>query len=173
MACHTPGLTSAGVTIYRRFQSAVPNRRGTFPGVFALANGLAWGGLLSAEDHAWWAAENARGDALYADPSHVVPGCYDREANPGARAWFKETAVDLIALTAAYLRLLDRYDVPWVELRTASPGRVVYEDDVQVVTVPFTYPADWPWSGLSLPAIPRRIPSSSATRPMGRTARGE
>ncbi|MCU1671025.1 MAG: hypothetical protein JWP40_3952 [Blastococcus sp.] len=131
------------MTTYRRFQSAVPNRRGTFPGVFGLTNGLARQGLLSPEDHAWWAAENKRGDELYTDPSTVDPTCYDRTANPGARAWFKATASHLIAVAADYLNLLDRYGVPWVELRSASPGRILYEDDVQVVAVPYTYPADW------------------------------
>ena len=122
-----------------RFQSAVPNRHGRFPGVFALTNGLGRGGLLSPEDHAWWREENARADALYPDPSTVDPSCYDRAINPGARAWFKDTAHDLLELTAEYLRLLDRYGVPWVELRSSSPGRILYEDDVQVVALP--YPA--------------------------------
>lgn len=40
--------------VYVRFQSAVPNRRGAFPGVFALANGLAGDGRLSAEDLRLW-----------------------------------------------------------------------------------------------------------------------
>lgn len=47
-----------------RFQSAVPNRHGRFPGVFALTNGLGRGGVLSPQDHNWWVAENARADAL-------------------------------------------------------------------------------------------------------------
>jgi hypothetical protein len=131
------------VPTFVRFQSAVPNRHGRFPGIFALANGLGRGGLLSPEDHDWWLIENARGDALYTDPSTVDPACYDRAVNPGARAWFKETAHELLAMTADYLRLLDRYRVPWVELRSASPGRIVYEDDVQVVAVPYTHAEDW------------------------------
>jgi hypothetical protein len=131
------------VPTFRRFQSAVPNRRGTFPGVFALANGLARGGLLSSEDYAWWASANKHGDELYTDPSTVDAACYDRIVNPGARAWFKDSASELIAITADYLRLLDRYGVPWAELRSASPGRIVYEDDVQIVAVPYTHPADW------------------------------
>jgi hypothetical protein len=101
-------------TTFVRFQSAVPNRRGTFPGVFALVNGLARGGVLSGAEHAWWSAETARGDSLYTDPSTVDPTCYDRSVNPGARAWFRHTATDLIALTDDYVRLLDRYGVPWV-----------------------------------------------------------
>lgn len=65
--------------------------------------------------------------------------------NPGARAWFKESAVDLIEFTQTYLRLLDLHDIPWVELRTSRPGRITYEDDVQLVAVPLRYPEDWPF----------------------------
>lgn len=56
--------------------------------------------------------------------------------NPGAKAWFRASATDLLGFTAGYLHLLDRYGVPWVELRTSSPGRIVCEDGVQVVAVP-------------------------------------
>jgi hypothetical protein len=132
------------VATFVRFQSAVPNRHGRYPGVFALANGLAAEGHLSPADRAWWAATNHRCDELYADPSTADPRCYDPVAHPGARSWFKASAADLLVVAADYLGLLDRYGVPWVELRTASPGRVVYEDDVQVVAVPHSYPDDWP-----------------------------
>jgi hypothetical protein len=74
----------------------------------------------------------------------VAPECYDRTLNPGARAWFKSGASDQIELARAYLVLLDRYDVGWVELRTAAPGRIVYEDHVQVVAVPYDHDRDWP-----------------------------
>lgn len=73
------------------------------------------------------------------------PGLADEMINPGARSWFTESAVDLIELTRTYLRLLDRHDVPWFELRTSRPGRVTYEDDVQLVAVPLRYPEDWPF----------------------------
>lgn len=60
-------------------------------------------------------------------------------------AWFKlEGGGHLIELTGFYL--LDRYDVPWVELRTSAPGRIHYEDRVQVVTTPWAYPEDWPFT---------------------------
>jgi hypothetical protein len=49
-------------------------------------------------------------------------------------------------VAAAYLDLLDHYGVRWGELRTSSPGRIVYEDDVQVVTVPYRHPDKWPFS---------------------------
>jgi len=125
-----------------RYQSAVPNRKGDYPGVFALANGLRHDRLLTPEDNAWHHEANRRATAAYVDPTTVEPHCYDQNRNPGARAWFAAEAVELLALTDPYLDLLDRYDVPWVKLTTRTPGRVVYRDDVQVVAVPPTYPDD-------------------------------
>ena len=132
------------MTDYVRFQSAAPNRRGTFPGVFALADGLRQSGRLSEEEGAWMDAVNARASAGYADPRSVDPDCYDRVRNPGARAWYLASATDLLAFTAGYLALLDRHDVPWQELRTRTPGRIVYADDVQVIATPHTVD-DWPF----------------------------
>jgi len=113
--------------------------------VFALANGLAGGGLLSPADTRWWRGANDRANASYIEPTSVSPDCYDPTSNPGARAWFKHDANDLLAMTCEYLDLLDRYHVGWVELKTASPGRIVYEDAVQVVAVPPTFEGDWPF----------------------------
>jgi hypothetical protein len=137
-------LESADVDAFRRFQSAVPNRRGRFPGVFALANGLARDGRLSPSDDAWWATTNERCEELYTDPSTIDPACYDEALNPGAAAWFKGSATELLAVTSNYLALLDRYAVAWMELRTAAPGHIIYEDETQVVAVPYTV-ADWPF----------------------------
>lgn len=53
-------------------------------------------------------------------------------------------AADLLRMARRYTLFLDRYEVPWVELRTEHPGRIVYEDRVQFVAVPFTHDADWP-----------------------------
>lgn len=122
----------------------MPNRRGVHPGVFALANGLAAAGNLSAADLDWWRDANIRATHAYVDPTTVRSDCYDPVINPGARSWFKESASVLIEFAGAYLGLLDRHDVPWVELRTSHPGRATYEDDVQLVAVPFRYPEDWP-----------------------------
>ncbi|WP_454050074.1 hypothetical protein [Cellulomonas sp. Marseille-Q8402] len=121
-----------------RFQSAVPSRSGRFPGVFALANALARQGRLSAADTAWWRAANARMSAAYVDPSTVSPTCYDQRINPGARAWFRLPTSAPLEMTREYLGLLNRYGVEWMELRTTSPGRITYEDAVQVVAVPRT-----------------------------------
>lgn len=130
--------------MFLRFQSAVPNRRGSFPGIFAMANGLRDAGVLSPADAEWVRVWNARGESAYTDPSTVARGCYDPVTNPGARSWFTGDAVELLAMAHRYTELLDRYEVPWVQLRTARPGRIVYEDAVQVVAVPFTHAEHWP-----------------------------
>lgn len=131
--------------MFVRFQSVAPNRHGRFPGVFAMANGLDHDQRLDARDTARLREMNARATAAYADPSTVVPDCYDPVRHPGARSWFKADATTLLTMTREYLDLLDRYDIFWAELRTAHPGAVVYEDDVQVVALPASYPDDWPF----------------------------
>jgi hypothetical protein len=128
-----------------RFQSAVPNQRGRFPGVFAMANGLRNDGLLSEVDERWLEAANAHATSVYMDPTTVAADCYCPVLNPGARSWFKAESSQLLDMTAEYLDLLDRHDVPWMALRTRNPGRIVYEDAVQVVAVPHTYPEHWPF----------------------------
>lgn len=125
-----------------RFQSAVPNRNGRFPGVFALANGLAHDGMLQPEDEVWWRAANDRANSLYDAPAEA----YGPYAPPGGRSWFKTEAHDILALTAGYLDLLDRYDVPWHEVRTTYPGTILYEDPVQVLALPFTHAQSWPFT---------------------------
>jgi hypothetical protein len=134
------------VTTFIRYQSAVPNRHGRFPGVFALANGLRDDGRLDATEAQWLRAANDHANATYVDPTTVAPDCYDPVLNRGARSWFTSTAAELLEMTAPFLALLDRHDVPWAELRTRSPGRIVYEDAVQIVAVPQVYPADWPFT---------------------------
>jgi len=50
-----------------------------------------------------------------------------------------------MASSQKYLQLLDRYEVPWVQLTTRTPGRIVYQDAEQIVAVPYQYPEDWPF----------------------------
>lgn len=130
--------------MFHRFQSSVPNRRGSFPGIFAMTNGLRDAGLLTPADEEWVRWENAHGEAAYTDPSTVVADCYSPRTNPGARSWFKGEAYELLAMARRYAALLDRYEVPWVELRTTRPGRLVFEDAMQVVAVPFVHEEHWP-----------------------------
>lgn len=61
---------------------------------------------------------------------------YDPVQNPGAQAWFRTSATELIAVARKYVAMLNRYEVACIERRTRAPGRIVYQDVVQVVAVP-------------------------------------
>ncbi len=61
---------------------------------------------------------------------------YDPEVNPGAVAWFKASAVHLLDRVPGYLALLAAHQVACERLESADPGRIVYEDEDQVVVVP-------------------------------------
>ncbi len=119
-----------------RWESPTPNARGAHVGVFGLANGLAHRGVLSADDWTWWRASNDVGDAAYLDPATVDPTLFDKAVHPVTSCWFKTSAVHLLGHVPGYLALLDRYRVPWREVRPSDPGKVLYEDEVQVVVVP-------------------------------------
>ncbi|MFE8975878.1 hypothetical protein ACFYM7_20975 [Streptomyces cyaneofuscatus] len=124
------------VVHYVRFQSPHRNRRGHFTGVFGLINSLAREGKLTAEQEAFRRSNNSWYNAAYTDPSTVDPTVYDHEINPGAAAWFKPTATHLLQRVPGYLQVLTAHGVDCQLLRSADPGRVIYEDDVQVVVVP-------------------------------------
>ncbi|MCX5444175.1 hypothetical protein ACFVJW_07840 [Streptomyces libani] len=123
--------------LYVRFQGATRSPRGHFPGIFALANGLAREGKLSDEQYQFWRAGNDWYDAHYPNPSHTDPTVYDSSRNPGAVAWFKATAVHLIERVDGYLQLLAAHEVACERVESTDPGRIVYEDEVQVVVVPW------------------------------------
>ena len=122
--------------MYVRYQAAQANANGNFPGVFGLVNGLRRRGELTAEQEEFLRVNNAWYNAAYIDPSTVDPTVYDREVNPGARAWFKAEATHLEERLPGYLALLDAHGVRWERLTSDDPGRVVYEDADQVIVVP-------------------------------------
>ncbi|MDR6415670.1 hypothetical protein [Pseudarthrobacter sulfonivorans] len=119
-----------------RYEASIPNDRGCHLGIFALANRLAKGGTLSGQDWASWRSANDNYDAAYADPSTVDTSVYDRAINPSAQAWFKCTATHLLTGVDFYTDLLRRHDVGWQVLYSNDPGRLLYEDDVQIVVAP-------------------------------------
>lgn len=53
---------------YCRFQSAVPNRRGTYPGFFAMLKGLEQNDRFAPADRAVRADINTRAYALHSEP---------------------------------------------------------------------------------------------------------
>lgn len=122
--------------MFVRYQAHVPNHRGIHTGVFGIANGLAHGGKLSDAERAAWRAGNDWFNLAYPDPSDSNPGVYDPQVNPQAAAWFKDTATHLLERIEPYLEMLRRHDVLFERLVSDDPGRVIYEDAVQVVVVP-------------------------------------
>ncbi|MGW1788082.1 hypothetical protein ACWCO0_27200 [Streptomyces tubercidicus] len=132
---------------YVRFQGTTRGPRGHFPGVFALANGLAREGKLSDEQYRFWRAGNDWYDANYPNPSHTDPNVYDPDLNPGAVAWFKATARHLIERVDGYLEILAAHEVACERVESTAPGRVVYEDEVQVVVVPWENDVGLPGDG--------------------------
>jgi hypothetical protein len=120
-----------------RYQARDVDDRGRFLGIFMLVNGLAKQGRLTAEQEHFRRTNNDWYDAAYRNPTTVDPTVYDRTRNPGAAAWFKSSAQHLLVRIDGYLTILNDHDVPWVHLEIPTPpGRVVYEDDHQVVVAP-------------------------------------
>ncbi|WP_410647323.1 hypothetical protein [Amycolatopsis sp. cmx-4-54] len=99
------------------------------------SNGLARAGRLTVEQEAFRRANNDWYDANFINPAHVDPNVYDAEINPGAAAWFKATARVFIERVDGYLAILEMHEIPCVTVRSANPGRIVYEDEYQVVVV--------------------------------------
>lgn len=122
---------------YIRFQSPVADARGRFVGVFGLVNTLAKQGLLTTVQEQFRRTNNDWYDAAYPNPAASDPSVYDHDINPGAAAWFKSTAVHLLVPVDGYLEILAAHDVACVRLESVSaPGRVIYEDECQVIVVP-------------------------------------
>lgn len=121
---------------YVRFQSPEPGRRGVHTGVFGLANLLARNGELTDLEYADWRAGNDWYNAAYSDPSASDPDVYDDQVNPLATAWFKTSAVHLLERIPCYLEILRAHGVACVRVESEDPGRIIYEDDVQIVVVP-------------------------------------
>ncbi|USQ79068.1 hypothetical protein NF556_15795 [Ornithinimicrobium faecis] len=127
---------------YLRIESAAPNQRGRHPGIFALLVGLRQSGRLSAADEVLAERLVERSYELHDEPPESV---FDTE--PRANSWFIESAdsasADLRQLSTEVVALLERHGISCREVRCTHPGRVTYEDALQVVAVPRTS-ADWP-----------------------------
>ncbi|WP_410576203.1 hypothetical protein [Amycolatopsis sp. lyj-108] len=118
-----------------RFQSPIRNERGTFTGVFGLVNGLALTGRLTVEQATFRRTSNDWFDRNFTNPAHADPSVYDVDVNPGAAAWFKATARVFIERVDGYLSILETHEVPCEAVWSANPGRVIYEDEHQIVAV--------------------------------------
>jgi hypothetical protein len=119
-----------------RFQATEPNRRGHFPGVFGLVNGLSKAGILTPAEEEFRARSNAWFHANLPDPSEVDPSIYDRALHPRAAAWFKTSSDQLIEGVSGYLEVLRSHDVTHQVVYSDAPGEVIYEDEHQVIAKP-------------------------------------
>jgi len=127
---------------YVRYESAVPDRHGRYPGIFAMLRGLRESGRMSEADGALAEELVARSYALHDEPDATV-----FETTPRAISWFVaggERSTALRTLAEDVARLLARYGIATRVVRTTDPGRITFADDVQVVAVPRT-DADWPF----------------------------
>ena len=122
--------------LYVRFQSTNRNERGAFSGVFGLVNRLGREGKLTAEQETFWRTNNAWYDERFTNPSHVDLRVYDHEVHPGANAWFKTHAHEMIRRVHGYMEILEAHGVGCEAVWSSNPGTVIYEDDYQVVVVP-------------------------------------
>jgi hypothetical protein len=128
-----------GEASYVRFQGTFPNPRGYLLGVFALVNTLARDGKLTLEQERFRRANNDWYDAAYTNPTTVDPTVYDLERNPGAVAWFKSSSHELIARVDGYLEILSAHEVGCERVESPDPGKIIYEDEYQVVAVPHAW----------------------------------
>jgi hypothetical protein len=60
-----------------------------------------------------------------------------RNAHANAICWFRAEATEHITTVRQLAEMLERHGITTRAIQTTKPGYVVYEDDFQVVAVPF------------------------------------
>lgn len=123
-------------SVFVRYQSPVPGKRGVHTGVFGLTNQLGRAGKLDDEEHRTWRAGNDWFNENVTNPTDVDPTVYDEALHPRATAWFRADATHLLERIEPYLRILAAHGVPCERIESADPGRVHYEDADQTVVDP-------------------------------------
>lgn len=83
------------------------------------------------EDFHNWFSENLLVPSVLSDKDR-------RPATPKALSWFRDTAKEHIRKMRAYSEILQAHEVPIKRVCTSRPGRVLYEDDFQVVAIPYS-----------------------------------
>src|SRR5262249_41562725 len=116
-------------TVYIRFVvGADGDRHRELTGIFTEAR------LLRERDRMTY-EESARLDGIYSwFNDHVpVPPFATADLPRDVRAWFKDDAVGPVSRMWDIVALLREHGTDVRLLRSANPGRILYEDDVQVV----------------------------------------
>lgn len=65
-----------------------------------------------------------------------IPPTYDDPQNKRALSWFKSSATKPIQYMWDLKRMLDQHGFHVDVLKTLEPGKIIYEDDWQVVAIP-------------------------------------
>ncbi len=123
---------------YVRFQSAErSDRLGIHIGVFGLVNMLYNRSLLSDRDLRVRRARLDWFNRACTDPASVDPTVYQTGRNPGPVSWFDSAATHLVRGMREHCEILDRHGIAWERVESDDPGRALYEDEHQVVVVPY------------------------------------
>lgn len=122
--------------MFVRFQAPIPVKRGVHTGVFGLPNPAEARRNLTPDERAAWREGNDWHNAAYPDPTDADPSVYDETAHPLATAWSKVSATHLLDRVTPYLAILNAQGVECLWVQSEDPGRVICEDDVQIVVVP-------------------------------------
>jgi hypothetical protein len=115
------------------------NPLGRAPGVFQAAYRLLRRGALAADEHQhlreqldWFNDNLARPERFVRTRSK---GYYRRQ--PVALSWFRQEAAEHITRARRVARIVASHSSQVQALHTMHPGYVVYEDEYQVVAIPF------------------------------------
>ncbi|HEY0259548.1 MAG TPA: hypothetical protein VGC18_06835 [Lacisediminihabitans sp.] len=120
--------------MFVRYQATGPNRRGMRVGVFALVNGLAARGLLTADQEAFRRRTNDWYNDNLIDPGRLDPGVFDRAVYPVAACWFRSGSARLLERVSGYLDILDTHGLEWERVESeVAPGEILYADADQIV----------------------------------------
>ena len=107
-------------------------------GVFHAARGLHDKQLLSDEEEEIlgeirdWFNQNLEKPTRF---TTAKPPYYRKRQN--GISWFKDSAREHIVKMREMAAVLKRHDVPVRMIKASRPGYIVYEDDFQIVAVPF------------------------------------
>lgn len=120
-------------------------------GIFQLAAELANSRRLPASDHRRLTALRTWFNEHLAQPrrfSHWKDGwrrsAYGWQRQPIAISWFRSDAVQCLKYAEAMADLLRTYGIHVDRLTCTNPGYITYEDEYQVVAVPFHHSDDQP-----------------------------
>ena len=105
-------------------------------GVFSALDDLERRGELAAYELEWFQVTEAWFNKHLRRPDRFA---WSSRPNAPERAisWLKLSATNHVRRMRELVALLEHKDIPVRELRTERPGYVVYEDDHQVVAIPF------------------------------------